>query len=160
MRCPRSEAQPGSVFPRRRGSRRRWFRPAPRRGRSGRSSPEPRDGSAPPTPSSQIMHLQSAAARLDRGPVPRMPARAWRRWPAPRRRRSTRQPRLARAVGHARRARVCTGTAERRASAFRAGASPSCVRIAGWIPRDISRSSSSTSLMPPATLASSCLSSA
>ena len=102
---------------------------------------------APPTPSSRTAGAGPLPrARVD-GPPRR--GRAWPRWRAPRRRRSRRH--LDR-LGQPPPTSTCssTGRAERRASALSAGRRPPSDRIAGWMPRDSSRSSSRAAVRPSA----------
>ena len=107
--------------------------------------PDPRSGSAPPTPSSATVDGQRRRPSRRRDTTaddaPRVLRDVGRALP---RRRSTQPPRRP-AATRSSGASSSTGIAARPTSASSAGRRPRSVRIAGWIPRASSRSSSSAS---------------
>ena len=110
---------------------------------------EPDDAAAvePGTADAVVADVEDERALLDVRARPRRArlARAWRRWSAPRRRRSTRSPRPRRAAAR-RTTSLSTGTGIREASASTPARSPPCVSADGRMPCASSRSSAFASL--------------
>ena len=123
-------------------------RPAPRRGRRARAARSRRRRAAPPTPSSRTSMQRVPVLALHADGHHGRAARTWRRWSAPRRRRSRPPPRPGRAAAPRARSRRSTGSGARVASDSTAGSSPRSVSTAGWMPRASSRSSSSATSAP------------
>ena len=120
--------------------------PVGQAGQAARRGPDPVDR-RPPHP---VVAHDDAQPRAVLRTAERRPRRTWRagrRWPAVRRRRSSRSPRWPGSAGHRRRPCTSVGIVERAARVASAFSSP-VSRAGGWMPRARSRRSVIASLAP------------